>query len=100
MRAKGAKVSNIHLRFVSPLEPGLTEIFSRFKKVMTIEVNYSDQPDGPLINDENRRRAQLANILRMQTLVDVDCWSVVYGHPLQPGELVEVLDSHLITLNS
>jgi 2-oxoglutarate ferredoxin oxidoreductase subunit alpha len=100
LRAKGQKVSNIHLRFVSPLEPGLKEIFSRFKKVMTIEINYSDRPDGALINDENRRRAQLANILRMQTLVDVDCWSVVYGHPLQPGELVEVIDQRLAALNS
>jgi 2-oxoglutarate ferredoxin oxidoreductase subunit alpha len=67
---------------------------------MTIEINYSDRPDGVLINDENRRRAQLANILRMQTLVDVDCWSVVYGHPLQPGELVEVLDQRLAAMNS
>ena len=100
MRAKGEKVSNIHLRFISPLEPGLKEIFSRFKKVMTIEINYSDNLDHPLVNEENRRRAQLANILRMQTVVDVDCWSVVYGHPLQPGELVEVLDEKLEALNS
>ncbi|MCW8973404.1 MAG: 2-oxoacid:acceptor oxidoreductase subunit alpha, partial [Gammaproteobacteria bacterium] len=84
----------------SPLEPGLKAIFARFKKVMTIEINYSDKPDAPLINDENRRRAQLANILRIQTLVDVDCWSKVYGHPLQPGELVEVIDEHLNALNS
>ena len=99
-RANGAKVSSIHLRFLSPLEPGLKEIFSRFKKVMTIEVNYSDAPDAPQINDENRRRAQLANVLRMQTLVDVDCWSVVYGHPLQPGELVEVIGENLETLKA
>lgn len=99
-RAQGKKVSNIHLRFISPLEPGLKDIFSRFKKVMTIEINYSDNLADPLINEENRRRAQLANILRMQTAVDVDCWSVVYGHPLQPGELVEVLDQHLEALNS
>jgi len=100
VRAQGKKVSTIHLRFVSPLEPGLKDIFSRFKKVMTIEINYSDNLDDPLINEENRRRAQLANILRMQTLVNVDCWSVVYGHPLQPGELVEVLDQRLATLSS
>lgn len=99
-RNRGHKVSSIHLRFLSPLEPGLKEIFSRFKKVMTIEINYSDKADAPLITDENRRRAQLANILRMQTLVDVDCWSVVYGHPLQPGELVEVIGERLGDLNS
>jgi 2-oxoglutarate ferredoxin oxidoreductase subunit alpha len=99
-RANGNKVSSIHLRFLSPLEPGLKEIFSRFKQVMTIEINYSDNPADPLINEENRRRAQLANILRMQTLVDVDCWSVVYGHPLQPGELVEVIGEKLEALNA
>jgi len=99
-REQGHKVSSVHLRFLSPLEPGLKEIFSRFKKVMTIEINYSDKIGDPLINEENRRRAQLANILRMQTLVDVDCWSVVYGHPLQPGELVEVIGERLDALNS
>ncbi len=99
MREQGHKVSSAHLRFLSPLEPGLKEIFAKFKKVMTVEINYSDKPDAPLINDENRRRAQLANILRMQTLVDVDCWSVVYGHPLQPGELVEELSHRLDALN-
>lgn len=99
-REQGHKVSSVHLRFLSPLEPGLKEIFARFKKVMTIEINYSDKPGDPLIDDENRRRAQLANILRMQTLVDVDCWSKVYGHPLQPGELVEVIDERLEALNS
>ncbi|MCW8918847.1 MAG: 2-oxoacid:acceptor oxidoreductase subunit alpha [Gammaproteobacteria bacterium] len=100
LRAGGQKVSSIHLRFLSPLEPGLKEIFARFKKVMTIEINYSDSVDAPLITEENRRRAQLANILRMQTLVDVDCWSKVYGHPLQPGELIEVLEQRLAALNS
>jgi len=88
LRGKGSKVSSIHLRFLSPLEPGLKDIFSRFKKVITVEVNYSDDPNAPMITAENRRYAQLAILLRVQTLVDVDCWSVVYGHPLQP-ELIE-----------
>ncbi len=100
LREQGHKVSSLHLRFLSPLEPGLKEIFARFKKVMTIEINYSDKPDAPLITDENRRRAQLANILRMQTAVDVDCWSVVYGHPLQPGMLIEELTPRLAALKN
>lgn len=99
LRAKGHKVSSLHLRFLLPLEPGLGEIFAKFKKVMTIEINYSDPMDSPLINQENRRRAQLANILRSQTLVDIDCWSVVYGHPLQPGMLIEELEGRLPQLN-
>ena len=99
-RAEGKKVSHIHLRFISPLEPGLKEIFSRFKKVMTIEINYSDDLSHPLITEENRRYAQLAMVLRAQTLVDVDCWSVVYGHPLQPGMLYDAIDGKLAALNN
>ncbi len=100
LRDKGHKVSSIHLRFLSPLEPGLKEIFSRFKKVMTVEVNYSDDPDGPMITPENRRYAQLATLLRVQTLVDVDCWSVVYGHPLQPDLIEGALLGRLEKMNS
>ncbi|MBK8975603.1 MAG: 2-oxoacid:acceptor oxidoreductase subunit alpha [Planctomycetes bacterium] len=86
-RAEGLSVSSLHLRFLSPLEPGLGEIFARFAKVMTIEINYSDEPDAPAVTDENRRRAQLATLLRATTLVDIDCWSNVYGQPLQPRQI-------------
>jgi 2-oxoglutarate ferredoxin oxidoreductase subunit alpha len=85
IRADGEKVSALHLRFLSPLEPGLKDIFSRFKKVMTVEINYSDEPDMPLITPENRRISQLAFVLRASTLTDVDCWSLVPGQPLPPG---------------
>jgi 2-oxoglutarate ferredoxin oxidoreductase subunit alpha len=93
-------VSSLHLRFLSPLEPGLKPIFARFRKVMTIEINYSDDPNAPLITSENRRYAQLALLLRAQTLVDVDCWSVVYGHPLQPGMIHQVLLQRLEALEA
>jgi len=99
LRAEGHKISSTHLRFLSPLEPGLKDIFSKFKKVMTIEINYSDSTSEPFGTDENRRYAQLATILRTQTLVDVDCWSVVYGHPLQPGTLYEELTQRLNQIN-
>ena len=88
-RAKGLKVSSLHLRFLSPLEPGLKAIFSKFRKVMTVEINYSDEPDAPFITDENRRRGQLAWLLRASTLVDVDCWTRIPGEPLRPGEILK-----------
>lgn len=94
-RRAGHKVSSLHLRFLSPLEPGLEEIFRRFKKVMTVEINYSDDPEAPLINAETRRYAQLATLLRARTLVDVDCWSAVPGHPLQPGHIEKVITRHV-----
>lgn len=97
-RAQGLKVSSLHLRFLSPLEPGLKEIFSKFKKVMTVEINYSDEPDtSPLLGEENRRYSQLALVLRAHTLMDIDCWSKVPGHPLQPGAIHEVIESRLAT---
>ncbi len=94
-RAEGRQVSSLHLRFLSPLEPGLKEIFSGFKKVLTIELNYSDDPDAPLINAETRRYSQLALVLRAHTLMDVDCWSVVPGHPLSPRTIGEVIDARI-----
>ncbi|HKW49271.1 MAG TPA: 2-oxoacid:acceptor oxidoreductase subunit alpha [Gemmatimonadaceae bacterium] len=86
-RAEGLSVSSLHLAFLSPLEPGLTEIFQRFRKVMTVEINYSDDPGDPFITSENRRRGQLAFLLRAQTLADVDCWTRVPGEPLRPGAI-------------
>ena len=94
-RAQGKKVSSTHLRFLSPLEPGLKKIFSGFKKVMTVEINYSDDAEAPKVSEDNRRYAQLATVLRSHTLMDIDCWSKVPGHPLQPGMIGEVIDSRL-----
>ena len=94
-REEGLSASSVHLRFLSPLEPGLKTIFGRFKKVMTVEINYSDDPDMPYITDENRRRGQLAWMLRAQTLVDVDCWTRVLGEPLQPGAIHDVIRTNV-----
>jgi 2-oxoglutarate ferredoxin oxidoreductase subunit alpha len=88
---EGHKVSSLHLRFLSPMEPGLKEIFTRFKKVMTVEINYSDDVTHPFIDEENRRTGQLARLLRAQTMVDVDCWSRVPGGPLPPGLIEQQL---------
>jgi 2-oxoglutarate/2-oxoacid ferredoxin oxidoreductase subunit alpha len=90
-RAEGLSVSSLHLTFLSPLQPGLKEIFARFKKVMTVEINYSDEPGDPYITDEHRRRGQLAYVLRAETLVDVDCWTRVLGEPLRPGKILEAI---------
>jgi 2-oxoglutarate ferredoxin oxidoreductase subunit alpha len=85
VRAKGMKVSSLHLRFLSPLSPGLKDIFAGFGQVMTVEINYSDQVDDPFIARDSRRCAQLAWLLRAHTLMDIDCWSNVHGQPLRPG---------------
>jgi 2-oxoglutarate ferredoxin oxidoreductase subunit alpha len=88
---EGLEVSSLHLTFLSPLEPGLKEIFSKFKKISTIEINYSDEPDAPFVTPENRRYGQLALVLRASTLVDVDCWTRVLGEPLRPGAILNAI---------
>jgi 2-oxoglutarate ferredoxin oxidoreductase subunit alpha len=94
-REEGLSVSSLHLRFLSPLEPGLKEIFQRFTKVMTVEINYSDDPKAPYITEENRRRGQLAYVLRAHTLVDVDNWTRVPGEPLRPGQILEAIRHYI-----
>jgi 2-oxoglutarate ferredoxin oxidoreductase subunit alpha len=88
-RARGMKVSATHLRFLSPLEPGLEAIFRRFDEVITVEINYSDSSATPHLPDEPRRLAQLATVLRAHTLLDIDCFSNVYGQPLRPAQVYD-----------
>jgi 2-oxoglutarate ferredoxin oxidoreductase subunit alpha len=94
-RAEGLRVSSLHLRFLSPLEPGLKEIFGRFRRVATVEINYSDRLGEPHITPENRRYGQLAMLLRASTLVDVDCWTRVPGQPLRPVQIFEGIKAML-----
>jgi 2-oxoglutarate ferredoxin oxidoreductase subunit alpha len=94
-RAEGLKVSSTHLAFLSPLQPGLKQIFARFRKVMTIEINYSDDAGDPYITEESRRYGQLAWLLRAQTLVDVDCWTRVLGEPMRPGAILRTMRANV-----
>ncbi len=94
-REAGGKVSSLHLRFLSPLEPGLQEIFKRFKKIITVEINYSDDINSPLITPENRRLSQLAWYLRASTLTEVDCFSNVHGQPIRPGSIFDMIKKEL-----
>jgi 2-oxoglutarate ferredoxin oxidoreductase subunit alpha len=91
MRAEGAKVSSMHLRFLQPMPPGIKEVMARFKKVMTIESNWCDRPDDEIIDETNRRYSAVAMLLRARYLVDVDCWSQVRGQPIKPGAICEVI---------
>lgn len=98
-RAAGYKVSAINITFLSPMPSGLKDIFSKFKKVMTIELNYSDDWNDPLITVENRRYSQLAILLRNMTLMDIDCFSRVPGRPFMPAEIFDVIKLEIEKLN-
>jgi 2-oxoglutarate ferredoxin oxidoreductase subunit alpha len=75
---------------------GIKEIMRRFKKVMTVEGNWSDRPEDELIDESNRRYSALAMMLRSRYLVDVDCWSEARGQPIKPGALCEVVRGKLM----
>jgi 2-oxoglutarate/2-oxoacid ferredoxin oxidoreductase subunit alpha len=96
LRAEGHRVSALHLFFIQPMPSGIGEIMRRFKRVMTIENNWSDRPGDGLINEENRRYSALAMMLRARYLVDVDCWSESRGRPIKPGAICKVLRERLV----
>lgn len=100
MRDEGLKVSSMHLQFLQPLPPGIKEIMQGFRKVMTIENNWSDRPDDPIIDENNRRYSSLAILLRSRYLVDVDCWSESKGQPIKPGTIRGVLMENLKTMGA
>jgi 2-oxoglutarate ferredoxin oxidoreductase subunit alpha len=95
LRAEGLKVSSLHLRFLQPMASGIGDIMKRFRKVMTIEGNWSDRKEDELIDADNRRYSALAMMLRSRYLVDVDCWSEARGQPIKPANVVEALREKL-----
>ncbi len=91
LRAEGKKVSSLHLQFLQPMAPGIKEIMQGFKKVMTIESNWSDRPDDKIIDESNRRYSSMAILLRSRFLIDIDCFSEVKGQPIKPGTIRRVM---------
>ena len=97
LRAEGLAVSSMHLRFLQPMPSGIREILKRFKRVMTIEGNWSDKLEDELIDEDNRRYSALAMMLRARFLVDIDCWSEARGQPIKPGDICQVARKALST---
>jgi len=95
LRAEGHKVSSLHLNFLQPMPGGIKEILQRFRQVLTVEGNWSDRPEDPLIDDSNRRYSALAMLLRSRYLVDVDCWTEVRGRSIKPGSICAELRKRL-----
>jgi 2-oxoglutarate ferredoxin oxidoreductase subunit alpha len=100
LRDEGRRVSSMHLQFLQPLQGGIHPAMQRFRKVMTIEANWSDRPEDALIGPDNRRYSALATLLRARYLVDVDCWSEVRGQPIKPGTIKRMLAARLDAMQS
>lgn len=96
VRDEGLKVSALQMRFIQPMPSGIKDIFKRFKKVMTVEGTWADRPaEDEIVDQENRRYAPLAMMLRARTLVDVDCWTEARGQPIKPGNVVKAIRAKL-----
>ncbi len=95
MRDDGHKVSSLHLRFIQPMPSGIKKVLKRFKQVLTIEGNWSDNLEHDLIDEDNRRYSELALLLRARYLVNVDCWTEVRGRPIKPGSIVRAASARL-----
>jgi 2-oxoglutarate ferredoxin oxidoreductase subunit alpha len=95
LRGEGRRVSSMHIRFLQPLPPGIKEIMQGFRRVMTVEGNWSDRMEDELVDDDNRRYAPLAMLLRSRYLVDVDCWSEARGHPIKPAAVCSAIRERL-----
>jgi 2-oxoglutarate ferredoxin oxidoreductase subunit alpha len=96
LRDEGLKVSALQMRFIQPMPSGIKDILKRFRKVMTVEGTWADRPhEDEMIDEENRRYAPLAMMLRARTLVDIDCWTEAKGQPIKPGQVVQALRAKL-----
>jgi 2-oxoglutarate ferredoxin oxidoreductase subunit alpha len=96
LRDEGLKVSALQMRFIQPMPSGIKDILKRFRKVMTVEGTWADRPaEDEVIDEENRRYAPLAMMLRARTLVDVDCWTEAKGQPIKPGQVAAALRAKL-----
>ena len=76
----GKSVSALHLKVVYPLPLNLKEIFSRYKKVVTVEMAYAD----------TLKATPFAMMLRSETLCDIDCLVAgATGRPLKPAHVIQ-----------
>ena len=79
LAAQGKKVSHAHLRWLSPLEPGLAKVIRNFKKVLVAELN----------------SGQLRTILRAEFLIDCLGLNKVQGMPFKVREVEGAIDALL-----
>ncbi len=79
-RAQGIPASGIHFKIVYPFPLMIKEIFSKFKKVVTVELAYGDE----------FKLSPLAMLLRAETLIDVQPMiAKATGRPLRPRIIME-----------
>ncbi|MCX5745134.1 MAG: 2-oxoacid:acceptor oxidoreductase subunit alpha [Proteobacteria bacterium] len=79
LQRQGKKVTHVHLRWLSPLEPKLASVIRNFKHVMCAELNLG----------------QLRQMIRAQYLIDVVGLNKVQGLPFMVREVTAAVDNLL-----
>jgi 2-oxoglutarate/2-oxoacid ferredoxin oxidoreductase subunit alpha len=79
MHAAGKSVTHAHLRWLSPMEPGLAKIIKNFKRVLVAELNMG----------------QLRQLIRAQFLVDAIGLNKIQGQPFKVREVIAAIESAL-----
>lgn len=79
LAAQGKSVTHAHLRWLSPLEPGLDKIIHNFKRVIVAELNMG----------------QLRLVLRAKYLVDCVGLNKIQGQPFKVREVVDAVEAEL-----
>jgi 2-oxoglutarate ferredoxin oxidoreductase subunit alpha len=79
LRGQGKRVSHAHLRWLSPLEPGLDRVIRNFKHVMVAELNMG----------------QLRHVIRAKYLVDAVGLNKIQGQPFKVREVVTAIEQLL-----
>lgn len=82
LAAQGKKVSHAHLRWLSPLEPGLAKVIKNFKHVIVAELNMG----------------QLRSVIRDRFLIDAVGLNKIQGQPFKVREVIAAVDKQLETL--
>ncbi len=76
LATQGKKISHAHLRWLSPLEPGLAKIIRNFKHVLVAELNMG----------------QLRTVLRAEFLVDAVGLNKIQGQPFKVREVITAVE--------
>ncbi len=79
LRSQGRRVTHAHLRWLSPIEPGLAKIIRNFKHVLVAELNMG----------------QLRAVIRATYLVDAAGLNKIQGQPFKVREVVTAVEALL-----
>jgi 2-oxoglutarate/2-oxoacid ferredoxin oxidoreductase subunit alpha len=79
LAAQGKQFSHAHLRWLSPLEPGLAKIIHNFKRVVVAELNMG----------------QLRQVIRATFLIDAIGLNKIQGQPFKVREVVDAIEQQL-----